>query len=233
MALFPKKDAEFNDYVNIVVPFLNTHAGRLQVSPAHLAELNTLHGQWQTTYPQSQNPDTATKTVIDNKNELRDDLEQELRDTYNDIPQSLLTTQDRNTLNLKKRDLQPTPRPTIESSPNVTMKCKEGRLMLVECRVDADSSRPSRHPESDTIEFRYKVNTDDSGSPTPPAPPAPEPGGSGAWQGPFHSGKARFKIQLPENAAGKLLILQARWKNIVDDSKSGPWSEEVSARVTW
>lgn len=32
---------------------------------------------------------------------------------------------------------------------------------------------------------------------------------------------------------GKLLTIITRWKNTIDDSKSGPWSDEASARVNW
>lgn len=107
--------------------------------------------------------------------------------------------------------------------------------MLVENRVIADSTRPSKHYDCDVVEYKYKVTEVSSTTPTPPpgGPGSPTPGPATSWVGPLLSCKARYTILLANTDGGKLLTITTRWKNTVDDSKSGPWSDEVSARVNW
>lgn len=236
MALFPDKDADFNDYFGIVYAYLIDPANvtRFLISATNLTNLNTVKTNWDTQYPQSQNTNTATKTIVDNKNILRGDIEELLRDIYGDIPNSVLTTGDRNTLNLHERT-PGSPRPAITTKPNVILNSQSGFSILVENRVIADSTRASKHADCDVVEYKYKVTEVASGPPTPPTPgsPSPTPGPAAAWIGPLLSGKARFIIQLANTEGGKLLTITTRWKNTLDDSKSGPWSDEVSARVNW
>ena len=44
-----------------------------------------------------------------------------LRTIYHDIPESLLTVNDRNTLNLKKRDIEPSPIEIVNYAPNAIL----------------------------------------------------------------------------------------------------------------
>jgi hypothetical protein len=233
MALFPDKDADFNDYFGIVYAYLIEPANlaRFLISATNLANLNAFKTQWDILYPQSQSTNTATKTIIDNKNILRGDIEELLRDIYGDIPESVLTTGDRNTLNLKERT-PGSPRPAITTKPNVILNSQSGFRILVENRVVADSTRASKHEDCDVVEYKYKVMEVASGT-TPGTPGSPTPGPAAVWVGPLLSGKARFAIQLADTEGGKLLTITTRWKNTLDDSKSGPWSDEVSARVNW
>lgn len=234
--IFPTKDADFNDYFGIVYTYLTDPANmvRFMISGTNITALNTFKTDWDILYPKSQSTNTATKTIIDNKIEMRDDIEKLLRDIYGDIPNSVLTTGDRNTLNLK----EPKPasaRPAITTKPNVILNSQSAFRMQVENRVLADSSRPSKHVDCDVVEYKYKVADVVSGPPTPPTPgsPSPTPGPAVSWVGPLLSGKARFPVQLSATDGGKLLTITTRWKNTLDDSKSGPWSDEVSARVNW
>lgn len=234
MSLFPTKDADFNDYFTIVSAYLVTHAARLLISATNLGALGNFITNWPSLYSSSQNTSTATKTIIDNKIIMRDDIEELLRDIYDDIPKSALTTDDRNTLNLHERAAG-SPRPTITTKPNVILNAQSGFSILVENRVIADSSRPSKHADCDVVEYKYRVAEVASGTPAPPTPgsPLPTPGPATSWVGPLLSGKARFAIQLTNTDGGKLLTITTRWKNTIDDTKSGPWSDEVSARVNW
>lgn len=68
---FPRKDADFNTYIGTVVPYLTAEAAQLQVTPAQLAPLNGLKTAWDDLYPKSTNPNTATKTIRDSKNQTR------------------------------------------------------------------------------------------------------------------------------------------------------------------
>jgi hypothetical protein len=219
--IFPTKDSNFNTYFGTVVAYLSvaTNIARLGVSATRLADLTVLLATWNTLYPQSQNENTVTKTIIDNKNETREDAEELLRLIYDDIPNSALIAADRNTLNLHERK-PASERPAIETAPDVILNSSAGFRMIVENRVIADTTRPSKQKDSDGVEYKYWF--------TPPTAADPI-----VVVGPMLSTKAKFTLQLAEGDGGKLLNLQSRWKNNVDESKSGPWCEVVSARVIW
>jgi hypothetical protein len=229
---FPSKDAEFNTHLGTVVTHLNNEATRLQVSTDHITELNDLKAIWDDRYPKSTNPNTSTKTIRDQKNAARDNIEALLREIYDDMPASVLTTADRNELNLPERDTIPTPRGKINTVPGVILNSRTGRNIDVECRVTGDSTRPSRHPDSDAIEWRCNVASAIGGrtsTTTPPDSTTPQPAGSA-----FRTGivsKAKFTIQLPEEDAGKMADVQCRWVNITDSSKNSEWSAAVRVMV--
>lgn len=229
--LFPTKDADFNDYFTNAGPYVVSNSARFLVSPQNLADLSTFIGSWPALYSSSQNQNTVTKTITDNKNQMRDDIEDLLRSIYDDIPNSVLTNDDRNTLNLH----EPKPasaRPVIDTQPDVIIHAKAGSRMQVENRVESDQTRPSRHTDSDGVEYRYWL-TDTNTPTTPPTPGSPSSPSSAAAPTTKFSSKAKFIIQLAETDGGKMLNMQCRWKNIIDDTKSGPWSQVVSKRVNW
>jgi hypothetical protein len=229
---FPAKDADFNTHLGTVVTHLNNEATRLQVSTDHITELNDLKAVWDDRYPKSTNPNTSTKTIRDQKNATRDNIEALLREIYDDMPASVLTTADRNELNLPERDTIPTPRGKMNTVPGVILNSRTGRNIDVECRVTGDSTRASRHPDSDAIEWRCNVASAIGGRTTTTTPPdstTPQPAGSA-----FRTGivsRAKFTIQLPQEDAGKMADVQCRWVNITDSSKNSEWSAAVSVMV--
>jgi hypothetical protein len=229
---FPTKDADFNTHFGTVVAYLNTHSVRLLITAVVLSALGDLKTLWDDLYPKSTNTDTATKSIKDQKRQVRKDIETLLREIYADIPNSVLITSDRNTLNLKERDTTPTARGKINTVPGVIIQARTGRLIDVECRVTGDSTRPSRHPDSDAIEWRCNVapladtapTTPPPGDPTTRVPDAPA----------FRTGivsKAKFTVQLPPEDAGKMADVQCRWVNITDSSKNSEWSAVVTVMV--
>ena len=230
---FPNKDADFNDYVAIAIPHLLTNAAHFNLSPETLVILTDLKQAWDLKYPLSQNPDLVTKSITDEKTALRATIEARLRAIYDDLPKSVLTTADRNTLNIPARDTTPTARPAISTTPVTSIKAKEGRKIEVTCHPEGDSNRPSRHKDSDAIEYRYTLalaapakdpNSSSADSNSCPVTSAPVPG---------ISTKARFIIELAEGDAGKVITVQCRWKNITDNAKSSSWSNPAQTMVTW
>jgi hypothetical protein len=114
---FPSKNADFHDYVDTVVPYLNANAARLGVSATNAALLNTLYDNagvpqnnlgWVQLWGLHINDDIGTKTVTALVALRRSELEGQLRTIYDDIPKSALTANDRTTLNKSKRDSEPT-----------------------------------------------------------------------------------------------------------------------------
>lgn len=114
---FPSKEAELNLYFQSAVPYLNTNAARLLVSGDNQALIQSELEIWNELYPQSQNANTRTKTIVENKDIAKTNLMTTLRIVYADIPQSALTTGDRNTLNLPLKDTNRTPAPVPTTVP--------------------------------------------------------------------------------------------------------------------
>jgi len=119
---FPAPDGAFNTYANTASKYLRDNKDRLKVDDDQLTGLGNLMEQWNGIFPDSQNKDKRTKSITDDKNKLRPVLEDQFRLIYGDIPQSKLTVNDRNTLNLKARDLTPTPVPVADDAPGIEME---------------------------------------------------------------------------------------------------------------
>jgi len=143
-----------------------------------------------------------------------------------------LTPDERLIFNLKVPDRTPTSRPAIDVKPDVILRAKEGMRMQVECRLEHDQTRPSKHKDCDVVEFRHWFNTAPTSVGTDPTNPAPLATAT-VVKIIGESGRAKFIIQFAETDAGKILNLEARWKNSKENHKSGPWCEVVSARVIW
>ncbi len=116
---FPTKEAELNQYFQIVYTYLNIPANtaRLLLSSGNKTLLYAHYTSWNANFPLSQNPDTATRTIIDNKNMASKNLQALFRVIFNDIPESVLTIQDRNTLNLPARSNKYTATPVPTTKP--------------------------------------------------------------------------------------------------------------------
>lgn len=132
-APFPSKNSDFNDYSNLVVPYLNANAVRLSVSAANLTALNLIYDNGVMPLPQNDlgwkqlwllyfNDDTVTPTIKKLIKTRRAQLEKQLRLIYGDIPNSALTANDRTTLNLPLRDTNTTPIQPVNFSPVISFE---------------------------------------------------------------------------------------------------------------
>lgn len=213
------------------------HWQRLLLSPAEFAEWLSFRNQWIVVYPKYTDKAQRTQSIKNQKNTLKKNFIVFAEPLLNRISGSnAMTADERITFNLKVPDRTPTSRPLIETSPSVLLRAKEGRRIQVECRVIADSTRPSKHVECDVVEYRYRVAAPVTApDPTMPSPPAPPTPGSpaAAQQVIGETGKAKFILQLAQNDAGKEFTIESRWKNSKESQKSGPWSAAVSVMVIW
>jgi hypothetical protein len=120
---FPDEDSDFNDYIQTTAPYLNLHWERLvpystyptAPLPSHESrvmpilpadprkgQLQGYFTQWNITFPLSQNPNTRTRMVTETKDDLRELIEDLVREVFADIPHSFLTAADRKTLLLPR-----------------------------------------------------------------------------------------------------------------------------------
>lgn len=206
-------------YYNNAIPYIDTNKVRLTVTPARATSILNRLADWNDVFPKAKNPDLSTKTLRDQKTILVTKIEDELREIFEDIPASLLTEADRNTLNLKKRDLIPTGRAAISITPYIKVNSLNGALIDIICRTDSDSTRASKLKGADGIEMQYSVGG------TAPASPADCPKN-------YFSTKSRFKLQLDVADATKKVHCFFRWKINSDAAKSGPWTKLISAVIS-
>jgi hypothetical protein len=102
--IFPTRISDFDVYIQSVVPYINDNAATLVVSTTNVSALAGLKKQWDITYPAAANKTTSTTTLRTQRDSLVIQFKTLLRVIYDDIPRSVLTQTDRDTLNLKQRD---------------------------------------------------------------------------------------------------------------------------------
>lgn len=231
---YPKADSEFNDYVQSAVPYLIANWARLVPSVAappvpspspspspspggtdpRLPQLQTFYGSWNSTYPQSKDANTRTRTITNNKDTLRTQIEALLRSIFADIPQSFLTSADRTTLNLRARDTTPTHHHTpIVDIPVLSMKPLGQGDFTFHVSRSHDATRDSKYPGAE-IEMRYQIL----------ALGAPSPAHIDDMASTYISTKAIFVFHAGTGNTGKILWAAVRWIVISDPALNSPWS---------
>jgi len=219
--------ADFNTFVNRIVPFLADPANqsRLGVSndnkdlmEEQLGDSST-GGSWIYLWALTSNETTATKPLRKTRDDLIKVMSTTIRSVYDDIIESALTNDDRTTLIIPKRNTKPTDRPKMTERPNLKIIVKGGATFVIENRVDKDSTRTSMNPDADFIELAYIIQE------TPPA-------NVGETNKVKVLSKARETISLDPSTAGQKFHCYSRWVNKTDDSKSSPYTRLHSAVIS-
>lgn len=211
---FPSKEGELNIYFQVAVPYLLENRVRLLISQANQDLIDQTLVLWQETYPLSQNVNTRTKTIIQTKDEIKETLIDGLRAIYADIPASIWTLEDRNTLNVHERSTTRTPVPVPTTIPI-------GQV---------DTSRRLEH----TISF-----TNEDGSLAKPHGVR----GCQIWfkvgEAPIDPSELSYMAtdtasphiyHFNGELAGKNVYYWLRWEN--NRGEVGPWSDAVMATIT-
>ena len=143
----PTKDADFNNYVNIVIPYLNNNKARLVITTSAqtnltsvTALLSTAVTGWNSVYLQNLNGTSDSTTVAANKKLLRKQLTTGLRSIYADIPRSVLTQADRDTLNINLPAEKHSSAVKPTSVPSITVSGR-GHLSANISILDVEGSR--------------------------------------------------------------------------------------------
>jgi hypothetical protein len=213
---FPSKEADLNNYFILVVAYLLLAANktRLLISAANQALLASQLTYWNTTYALTTNADTRTKTATDNKDKAKVDLMTTLRNVYADIPNSVLTTTDRNTLNLPEPSKSRTPVPVPASKP-IALVDTSNRLTHEVSYTDAagNAAKPTGVHGCE-IWLRVGVPALDDDDLTYAGTSTANP----------------FEVKFKGEDAGKNVYYWLRWVNT--RGEIGPWSDAVMATVT-
>ncbi|MEC4049152.1 hypothetical protein OX284_006900 [Flavobacterium sp. SUN046] len=211
---FPSKEADLNTYFQLAIAYLILNSTRLLITANNQADLTALLTTWNIVFPESQNKNTRTKSIVENKDATRENIINLLRTVYADIPASVLTIEDRNTLNITKKDATRTPSPVPTSKPICQVDTSR-RLEHTISHTDEDGSQGKPAgvrgcqiwfkigaPAIDPVELTYL--TTDTASP--------------------------YTHRFAGEFAGKNVYYWLRWENT--RGEVGPWSDVVIATVT-
>ena len=210
---FPSKEAELDIYFRLVVAHITTHFIRLHVSETNKVAANEALKEWNIIFPLSQNSNIRTKSIVANKNSVRDTLMSILRKIYADIPQSILTVEDRNAIGLiERKSTRTTPAPPTTHPIGYINTINRLQHTISFTDEDGSLAKPKGvrgcqiwckvgEPVTDVQELSFLAMS--SASPY------------------VH------KFDIP--AAGKTVYYWLRWENT--RGKTGPWSAAVTATV--
>ncbi len=216
-ASFQTKLAEVNTYFTTAVPYLDTHKTRLNVSTANMDAVNALYSDssggtgWIEVYPLTTNRATSTGALRDRRNTLLKEIKALLKAIYGDVPESVLTDVDRNTLRIFVRDTTPTARGPIPTAPDVAFTPLEGGKIKQRLRVDDDATRASIHPLADGWERVSKIGG------TPPANVSECPVKDSGTD-------ALSTFDAGQENDGKRLYAFIRWINLGNAANNSAWS---------
>ena len=211
---FPSKEADLNLYFQTAVPYLITNKTRLFVSVINQTGLTAELTAWTNLYPVSQNANTRTKSVVENKDVAKASLMTRLRSVYADVPASVWTTEDRNTLNIGVRDGVKTKTPVPTTKP-IGQVDTSHRLEHTISFIDEDGSM-GKPDGVRGCQIWFKINT-----------PAIDPSEL-SYMATDSATPYNYKFN-GENA-GKPVYYWLRWENTLGEA--GPWSDVVMATIT-
>jgi len=189
------------------------------INPLVIAPLNTERTAYEAAYALIINPNTVTKGQTTDHRTKRTAYEKHIRAFNKEhvLYNSAISTNDKLALRITVPDTEPSPRRQIDTAPTVTVKSIGGGIMNFECRVEADSTRPSIHPDADDVELRYSVGTDPATWDDCPKVKM--------------SRRAKFNLQLAAESISKRIYFFLRWHVVSDEGKSGPFTEKRSKLI--
>lgn len=217
----PKPDNEFFDFEDTLVAGVAAKIVPWNIDPLKFTPVQTEKGVYDPLYNKIRNKATRNSTDITNHRIERKVYEKLIR-TFakeNLFYNSLMTDADRQSIGIPPRDTIASPRPAIDTEPSVKIKFMSGARAVFECRVEADQTRPSMHPDADEIEVVYQIGG------TQPVDPESCPKTN-------LSKKARFTILAGIANAGKKFFCYVRWRNSSEPQKSSPWSLIIQGTIS-
>ena len=100
MAFFPRKEAALSIYFQVVVAYILLNFGRLLITVPNKTLLTDEYALWIVDYPLATTASTSTKTNVATKDKDEAKMKVILRSIFADIPESVLTQTDRDTMNI-------------------------------------------------------------------------------------------------------------------------------------
>lgn len=209
----------FYNFVSALVAIVVAQGAGWGLATALITALQTAFNTYEALYNAQLNPNARTKAQVEAHRVGRIVFEAYIRQFVKEhlISNSAITRDEKVEMGLNPGDDTNTPRPPITTAPVLNVKATAGCRVKIECRVEADESRPSIQKDSDGVELRYSLGT------------APA-----NWQQATNvvlSSRARKTITFAPDSEGQLVYWYASWFNKSDDSKSGPFCTRQQVKL--
>ena len=213
----PKQDDDFYNKQKSYFELIVANKVAWGIPDSAVNQMISRRTAYEPLYYKSQEKKDRTAGDVDRHRQSRKTYEKELRTFINSYIRynPAVPRDEKIAMGIPPRDIEPTPRPAISTVPVVEFKVLRGGEIEVTVRVTRDQTRPSKHPAADAVEVRYAM------MPVGELPPEK----AAQCAGTQSSKKARFKIRLGEENAGKRLYGFFRWVNISNPANNGPWSD--------
>ena len=214
----------FNNGQGIYVNGVVTYAVAWSISAPAVAALVARRAEYEPLYNKIQDKNTRTKNDVVAHRRCREIYEKELRDFHNKWidGNDSIPAQDKMILGGRERDIEPSPRGKIHSTPVIGQRALDGGSIEFWVRVTTDQTRPSMHPLADAVECKYLI------VPKGEMPPE-DPDASGIKT--VVSKKARFIISCGVKNAGDTFYGFFRWVNLTTPANSGDWTTKPKGVV--
>ncbi|MFH1231903.1 MAG: hypothetical protein V1709_10460 [Planctomycetota bacterium] len=179
--------------------------------------------QYEPLYHKSQSKNSRTSIDVVAHRRERKAYEKDIRKFVNAHIRfnDRMTDSDRISIGVPARDIEPSPRPRIETVPAPWLMPIGGGTISVRVRVESDQSRANIHPFADAVEVRY-IFVPKGAKPPNSSEDCPKV---------YISKKALFTISCGVENAGLTFYGSFRWVNFTSPERSGPWSNVRSAVI--
>jgi hypothetical protein len=211
---FPSKEGELNNYFIIAVAYLIANDKRLGVSATNKQKIIDGLANWSNTYKICLDPNTRTTVATKNKDEAKKTLIASLRSVFNDIPQSALTNQDRETLGIKPKGGKGSPAPKPTSKPIADVD-RSKRLEHTIHFYDSELSGTAKPDGVHGCQIWYCIGE--------------EPKTIDDLKYLATDTKSPYVHHFDIADAGKTVWYWLRWENTRNET--GPWSDAISATI--
>ena len=234
---FPTTKEGLYSYLLAVIAYLILNKTRLTISSDNITALQTLYGDPVTpdTYMYyytlwADEANTRTKTVIKSLDSKEEKIMKLLSAIYIDIPDSVWTDQDRETLH-RKTGL---PHTKTDKKAAITEECFATRTLLgggqfqLHCSITNDRNLASLPERADGVMVASRVDIPlnieaSEGDTTPKAKYIPLNGADDGTTKDFYS-KANFTVIKNSDQSGNYYQFYTRWFNSKHPELAGPWT---------
>jgi len=220
----PPGNEEFDTFQGILYGYIAAHvpgtAAPWGYPQSRVDTMTVKKNRWDAAWLIGKDENLRNHGDVIEMDEAHVDYESDIRDFVGEFikKNSLITNEQRSLMGIPIDDDVNSERPQIETSPLFKVKPLGGARIDLSFRVDKDQTRPSMHPDADVLEFVFKIG----GSAPTKVEDCPEE---------KLSTKAHFTMQMETADITQKIRGFARWRNLVDETKSGTWTEIIVVTI--
>jgi hypothetical protein len=216
--VIPQADADFNQFMQVFVPYVGGHAVNLGLTAPQATALNSVYTDWSDAYGAKRDAELAAEAATATKESAKAALMTLAREFINIIQTHPGITDDvRQLMGLPIPDTTRTRAPVPTTKPVVTVDTRQHLQHVVHWR---DESKPKSKAKPKGVRgavIRVFVG------PTPPADPK-------EFEWVALDSATPYLLVHDAGDAGKLAHYALCWENT--HSEDGPWSDVITATIT-